>query len=58
MLFAKIEDLNDNIEILVFNDIFFKNPSIWQENVILEIQGRASKKNGDLKIICQTAKKI
>lgn len=58
MLFAKMEDLSDNIEILVFNDVFSKNPSIWQENAILEIQGRVSKKNGDLKLICQTAKKL
>ena len=58
MLFAKIEDLNDNIEILVFSDVLLKNPDIWKENSILEIKGRVSRKNGDLKIICQIAKKL
>jgi len=58
MLFAKIEDLSNNIEVLVFNDVLAKSAQLWQENALLEIDGRLSKKNGDPKIICNQVKKI
>lgn len=58
MLFARIEDLSDNTEILVFKDTLEKTADIWQDGAIVEIRGRVSKKEGDTKIICYEAKKI
>lgn len=58
MLFARIENVSDNIEILVFHDTIIKTNTVWQEGHIIEIKGRLSKKDGDLKIICYEAKTI
>lgn len=58
MLFARIEDVNDNTEILVFHDTLIKNPNIWSEGSIVEVKGRLSKKDGEPKIICHEAKII
>jgi DNA polymerase-3 subunit alpha len=58
MLFVKVEDLSNNIEILVFSDTLSKNPSVWQENNSVLVSGRISKKDGDTKLICLEAKQI
>ena len=62
MLFVKIEDLNDNIEILIFKDTIEEttkaDENIWQENNLIEVRGRLSKKDNDIKLICQNAKQI
>jgi DNA polymerase-3 subunit alpha len=58
MLFARIEDMSDNAEILVFHDTLVKNPDIWTEGGIVEIKGRLSKKGGDSKVICYEIKTI
>ena len=58
MVFAKIEDLNDNIEVLVFNDVLEKDESVWQEGNAVQVTGRISSKNGEAKIICNEAKKL
>lgn len=55
MLFVKVEDISDNIEILVFSDTLGKNPSLWKENNTVIINGRVSKRNGDTKLICLEA---
>lgn len=58
MLFARIEDMSDNAEILVFHDTMVKNPDMWTEGLIIEVKGRLSKKDGDSKLICYEAKTI
>jgi DNA polymerase-3 subunit alpha len=58
MIFAKIEDLDNNMEALVFEDVLKKNPEVWQEGNIVELTGRLSTKNGEPKIICHEAKKL
>ena len=58
MVFAKIEDLNDNIEVLVFSDVLEKDESVWQEGNAVQVTGRISSKNGEAKIICNEAKKL
>lgn len=58
MLFAKIEDLSDTIEILIFKDVLEKTQEIWEENNIIGISGRITKRDGETKIICKTAKII
>jgi DNA polymerase-3 subunit alpha len=56
MIFAKIEDLSDTIEVLVFPDTLKQNPNLWKEGNAVAITGRISKRNGDTKLICQEAK--
>ncbi len=55
MLFAKIEDTDDSLEIVVFPEVLAKNPSLWQENNIIIIEGRLSRKDTEPKLICQGA---
>jgi DNA polymerase-3 subunit alpha len=55
MLFVKIEDLNDNMEIVVFNDALAKNPTLWQENNVLIVEGRLSSKDNEPKLVAQNA---
>lgn len=58
MLFARIEDMSDNTEILVFNDTLAKTADIWTEGNIVEVKGRVSQKDGEKKLICYEVKKI
>ena len=55
MIFAKIEDFNDALEVIVFSDILLNNSAIWQENEMVQITGRLSLKNGEPKLICENA---
>jgi DNA polymerase-3 subunit alpha len=55
MLFAKIEDLSNTIEVLVFSDTLNKKPAIWVEGNTIALTGHISKRNGDTKLICQEA---
>ncbi|MBI2506957.1 MAG: DNA polymerase III subunit alpha [Candidatus Colwellbacteria bacterium] len=58
MLFVKVEDLSDNIEILVFSDTLGRDPYLWQENKPVIISGRVSRKDGEMKLICLEAQAI
>lgn len=58
MCFAKIEDLSDNIEVLIFEDTLKKNPEVWKEGNAIAVTGRISRRNGEPKILCNEAKKL
>ncbi|MBI2595019.1 MAG: DNA polymerase III subunit alpha [Candidatus Colwellbacteria bacterium] len=58
MLFVKVEDLSDNIEILVFSDILGQDPYLWQENKPVIVDGRISRKDGETKLVCIEAHAI
>ena len=58
MLFVKLEDLNDKIEVVVFPGLVERNPSIFQENKIVVISGRLDSRNGVQKLICEDIEEI
>ena len=58
MLFVKLEDLSDNIEILVFAEALSKYQALWKENSSVLVSGKVSKRNGETKLICQRAQAI
>jgi DNA polymerase-3 subunit alpha len=59
MLFATLEDMSARIEILVFPKVLQLNPSLWQEDKLILVQGRVSEnKEGDIKIIAEKAKEL
>jgi len=58
MLFIGIEDLTAKIEGLVFPSLLEKNPDIFTEGATLQIKGRLSDKDGELKILCEEVKKL
>ena len=58
MLFTKIEDWANKIEIVVFPDILLKNPDIWQEDKIIMVEGKVSDRNGNLSVICDSVREL
>ncbi|MDO8430248.1 MAG: DNA polymerase III subunit alpha [bacterium] len=58
MAFAKIEDLNDSMEVIVFADTLAKTLPLWQENKIVMVTGKMSWRNGEPKLICDTVKEL
>jgi len=58
MLFVKLEDLTDKIEVIVFSSTIEKNPTAFQENKIVFITGRIDTWNNMKKIICEDIEEI
>ena len=58
MLFTKLEDWANKIEVVVFPDTLEKNPDIWQVDKIVLVQGKVSDRNGALSIICDAVKEL
>lgn len=55
MVFARIEDFNDDLEMIVFNETFSKNPYLWKENSVLIAEGKLSWRDNEPKFVCQAA---
>ena len=58
MLFVTLEDLENNMEVLVFSDTLAKNPLAWQENKAIILSGRLSWRNNEPKIICDEVREL
>ncbi len=58
MIFLKLEDLTDKIEVVVFPSILERNPLPFRENKIVFISGRIDYKDNSPKIICDEAEEI
>ena len=58
MLFMKLEDLTDKIEVVVFPSAISKNPSAFQENKIVLVSGRVDIKDDVPKLICESIEEI
>ncbi len=58
MLFVRIEDMTNGIEVLVFPRTLKDDPDIWQEDKVIMMNCRLSDKEGENKLICERAKEI
>lgn len=58
MMFAKLEDLTDSVEVIVFSDTLEKTQLIWQENKVVLVSGKMSWRNGEAKFICDNVKEV
>lgn len=58
MVFVKLEDLSDNIEMLVFSETLGKYSRVLVENTPIVVVGKISKRKGDTKLICQKMQTI
>ncbi|HOC53372.1 MAG TPA: DNA polymerase III subunit alpha [Candidatus Pacearchaeota archaeon] len=58
MMFVKVEDLTDRIEVVVFPSMIEKNPEVFKENKIISITGRTDVKDGSPKIIANEIEEI
>ncbi len=58
MLFAKIEDISDSIEIIIFPKLYKENLQMWRDGAIIAVDGTISLKDAETKIICNKAREI
>ncbi len=58
MLFATVEDFDTALEIVVFPDTLEKNQGVWKENTAVLILGKISSRNGEVKLICESATEL
>jgi DNA polymerase-3 subunit alpha len=58
MLFSLVEDLTSKIEVVVFPSVLEKTPNAWAENTVVVLQGKMDNRDGNLKILADTAKPI
>ncbi len=58
MLFAKLEDQTNKIELVVFPSLIEQNPDIFQENKIVMVKGKVDNRDGVPKIICNEIEEV
>ncbi len=58
MLFMNLEDLTDKIEIVVFPGVIERNPSAFQENKIVFVEGRINNRDGVPKMVADDIEEI
>jgi len=58
MMFVKLQDLTDTIEVVVFPSMIEKNPYAFAENKIVSVTGRTDVKDGMPKIIANEVEEI
>lgn len=58
MMFVKLQDLTDTIEVVVFPSMIEKNPYAFEENKIVSVTGRTDVKDGMPKIIANEVEEI
>ncbi|MGB7957656.1 MAG: DNA polymerase III subunit alpha [Minisyncoccia bacterium] len=59
MIFATIEDLSQqNLEVVVFNSVLEKTLSAWVVNTPVIVEGKLSERDGEMKMICEKAKRL
>ena len=58
MLFVKIEDTSNSLEILVFPTLLKTTNAIWQEGAAVAVSGKISTKDNEVKVLANEAKII
>lgn len=58
MLFVRIEDMTNGVEVLVFPTVLNDNQEIWQEDKVIMMNCRLSDKDGETKLICHQATEL
>jgi DNA polymerase-3 subunit alpha len=58
MLFVKLEDGVDNVEVLIFPTLLKANPEMWQSGQAVICAGSISDKDNDVKILANTAQAL
>lgn len=58
MIFATIEDLRGRIELLIFPKVLENSESTWQEDKVIIANGTLSDKDGNFKLLVDSAKEI
>ncbi len=58
MMFAKLEDVTGDIEVVVFPRIFREKPEIWEAGKTLVVSGRYQEKDGEPKLLAESGYEI
>lgn len=58
MLFVRIEDLSDSLEIIVFPSVLRESIQHWSETAIVVIEGRVSRKDAEVKVVCSRVRSV
>lgn len=58
MIFSWLEDLTSKIEVVVFPNVFEKNPEIWKENSMIIATGKINDRDGNIKFLCDDVKPL
>jgi DNA polymerase-3 subunit alpha len=58
MLFVTLEDLENNLEVLVFSDTLTKHPLMFEPNKAVMVSGRLSWRDDEPKLICDGVKEL
>lgn len=58
MMFANIEDMASKIELVVFPNVYEKNPEVWKENTVIVARGKVNDRDGALKLLCDEVKSL
>ena len=58
MMFAWVEDLTSKVEVVVFPNVYEKNPEMFKENAIVVATGKINDRDGALKLLCDDTKQI
>ena len=58
MLFVKIEDTSNSLEVLVFPTLLKTTNAIWQEGAAVAVSGKISTKDNEVKVLANEAKII
>ncbi|MBU1014901.1 DNA polymerase III subunit alpha [Patescibacteria group bacterium] len=58
MLFLTLEDLTDKAEVVVFPNLLEQDPSAFQENSLVFVNGRIDTRNGEPKLIAEHVERI
>jgi len=55
MVFAKLEDLTGSVEAIVFPRVLTDTAHLWEPDKLMIISGRPQEKDGDMKVLVETA---
>ncbi len=58
MLFSTVEDLTSKLEVVVFPSVLEKTQHAWAPNTVLILTGKIDNRDGNMKLLCDTAKPI
>jgi len=58
MLFVRLEDFTDGLEVVVFPDTLEKTMAAWREGAVVGVAGRLSLRDGEAKLICNNAREL
>jgi DNA polymerase III subunit alpha len=64
MAFVQIEDYDDNVELVIFPTIYEKEPSLWERDKVVIVEGKVSsrdnngRESSDVKVIAESGKEL